>query len=218
VVTSTLVDVLLGVPVEPDRDTARDWLVEELSRPEYAADESLLMRLLGWISDLFDGLGDVSVSSTPFVVVLVVVVLAVVGLALWLAGPVRLRHRTGATSVVVHDDDPRTAAEMRAAADTAAAAGDWTLAVVERFRAVVRSLEERTVLDARPGRTAREAAADGGKRLPGLAEALDDAARTFDGVCYGHLPASPADHAALRSLDAQVAATRPAARTAEVAP
>jgi hypothetical protein len=218
VVTSTLVDVLLGVPVEPDRDTARDWLVEELSRPEYAADESLLMRLLGWISDLFDGLGDVSVSSTPFVVVLVVVVLAVVGLALWLAGPVRLRHRTGATSVVVHDDDPRTAAEMRAAADTAAAAGDWTLAVVERFRAVVRSLEERAVLDARPGRTAREAAVDGGKRLPGLAEALDDAARTFDGVCYGHLPASPADDAALRSLDAQVAATRPAARTAEVAP
>ena len=43
----------------------------------------------------------------------------------------------------------RTAAEIRAAADAAAAAGDWTTAVLERFRAIVRGLEERAVLDER---------------------------------------------------------------------
>ncbi|WP_418276214.1 DUF4129 domain-containing protein [Isoptericola jiangsuensis] len=203
--------VLLDVPVEPDRDTARDWLVQELSRPEYSTDESLLLRLLRWIGDLLDGLSDVTVNTTPLLVVIVVAVVVVVALAWWLTGPVRLRRRGAAGSVVVHDDDPRTAAEMRAAADDAARAGDWALAVVERFRAVVRSLEERAVLDDRPGRTAREAADDAGLRLPGLAGALTESARTFDGVCYGHLPAGPEDDAALRALDDQVASTRPTA-------
>ena len=53
------------------------------------------------------------------------------------------------------------------------------------MRAIVRSLEERTLLDPRPGRTADEAAAEAGRPLPRHADRLRAAARTFDDVTYG---------------------------------
>ncbi|MCK0118701.1 DUF4129 domain-containing protein [Isoptericola sp. S6320L] len=203
--------VSVEVPVVPDRETAHGWLVEELARPEYAQDPSVLMRLLTWLARIFDEIGTVDVSPWRLAVIVAVVLVVVVAIALYVAGPARLRRHAATSSAVVHDDDTRTAAQMRAAADAAAAREDWPLAVIERFRAVVRGLEERVVLDERPGRTAREAAQTAGSRLPGLSTELHDAAGRFDGVCYGHLPAGPADDAALRALDDQVAAARPTA-------
>ncbi|NNU27870.1 DUF4129 domain-containing protein [Isoptericola sediminis] len=206
--------VLAEVPVDPDRETARRWLVEELSRPEYAQDQSWLMRLLEWFLGLFDGVG--AVDADPLVLAAVIVALAavVVGVAWWVAGPARLRRRSAARSVVVHEDDTRTAAEMRRAADDAAARKDWDTAVLERFRAVVRVLEERAVLDERAGRTAQEAARDAGDRVPELADPLGAAARLFDAVCYGHRPAGRADDDRLRTLDERASAARPAPTTA----
>ncbi|ANC32878.1 DUF4129 domain-containing protein [Isoptericola dokdonensis] len=214
---TTLAALASEVPVDPDRPTATRWLTEELARPEYAQDESLLMRLIDWFVGLFDGLEGSLVWSTPVAVAVVVVLAAVIAVAWWLTGPVRLRRRRRASSVVVHEDDPRTAAEMRAAADAAAARADWATAVLERFRAVVRELEERVVLDERPGRTAVEAAVAGGERLPGLADPLHAAAALFDGVCYGRLPAGPRDDDTLRRLDEQVRAASPAPAPAVVA-
>jgi hypothetical protein len=204
------------VPVVPDRETARDWLVEELARPEYAQDSSLLMRLLEWFLGLFDEIGAVDVSPWRLALIVAVVLVVVVAVAYFVAGPARLRRHADRGSAVVHEDDARTADQMRAAADRAAARQDWTLAVLERFRAVVRGLEERVVLDERPGRTAREAAAAASVRLPDLGTALHDAAERFDGVCYGHLPAGPDDDAALRALDARTVAARPTAPTTTV--
>lgn len=202
------------VPVVPDRETAHDWLVEELARPEYAQDPSVLMRLWNWLVGLFDEIGAVDISPWRLAVVVAVVLVVVVAIALFVAGPARLRRHTAARSAVVHDDDTRTAAQMRAAADAAAARQDWALAVIERFRAVVRALEERVVLDERPGRTAREAAQAASVRLPDLASDLHAAAGRFDSVCYGHLPAGPADDDALRTLDDRVTAARPTAPSA----
>ena len=53
------------------------------------------------------------------------------------------------------------------------------------MRAIVRSLEERALLDPRPGRTADEAAAEAGRALPAHADRLRAAARDFDDVTYG---------------------------------
>ncbi len=205
----------LDVPVDPDRETARRWLLEELSRPEYATDPSLIQRLVEWFMGLFD---DVSVPAVPgwqlaLVVVLVAGVVALI--SWWVAGPVRLARRVARESAVVLDDDARTAAELRAAADAAARRGDWSTAVLERFRAVVRSLEERVVLDERPGRTAREAADAAAVRLPGVAADLHRAARLFDDVCYGTLPAVADDDAFLSALDQRAAAERPTAVDAD---
>jgi hypothetical protein len=139
------------------------------------------------------------------VVVLLLVAAAVVAVRLKL-GPLG-RRATREEALFV--GRTRTAAQHRAAADAHAAAGAWAEAVRERLRAVVRSLEERAVLDERPGRTADEAAAEAGRALPGCAAGLRAAAVLFDEVWYGGRPAGPASYAALRDLDAQVQAARP---------
>lgn len=196
------------VPVTPDRDTARRWLTEELARPEYATEPSLLQRLWEWFLGLFDGMGGLEAPPWKVLAGIAVALVVVVLVAWWVTGPVRLSRRTRASAAVVAADDARTAAELRAAADAAAARGDWALAVTERFRALVRSLEDRTVLDEQAGRTAQEAATDAGARLPGHAAALVDAATLFDAVVYGHRGARESDDAGLRELDARLAAAK----------
>ncbi|QAY68870.1 DUF4129 domain-containing protein [Xylanimonas protaetiae] len=199
------------VPVTPDRDTARRWLAEELARPEYGTQPSLLQRLWEWFLGLFDGLRGLDAPPWQVLVGVLVAVALVVVVARWVAGPVRLARRTRGSAVVAAADDARTAAQLRTAANAAAAGGDWALAVAERFRAVVRALEDRTVLDERPGRTAQEAASDAGERLPEHARDLTVAATLFDGVVYGHRSAREADDAALRALDSRLTAARVAA-------
>lgn len=199
------------LPVVPDRDTAREWLAGELSKPEYAERESLLVRLINWLIERLTSIDWPSAPlSGPQVGLVVVLVVVVALLVAWLvAGPVRLGRAARRSAEVLDTEDTRTAAQLRASADAAASAGDWRTAVVERFRAVVRGLEERVVIDPRPGRTAQEAAADAGARLPAQAAALRSGADLFDGVEYGDRVAGGDDDAALRALDAAVVAARP---------
>jgi len=198
-------------PVTPDAGTAHRWAVEELARPEYHERRSLLQRVLDWLLEQFDKVQqNVHLDGVTIAVVGVVAVALVLLVAWWVAGPVRSGRASAARSVLA-DDDTRSAAQLRAAADAAARAGDWSTAVLERFRAVVRDLEERTVLDERPGRTAHEATLDAGARLPQVATALADGGRIFDDVAYGGRTADADDDAHLRALVAAVAAARPAA-------
>ena len=69
---------------------------------------------------------------------------------------------------------------------------------------MIRSLEERTVLAAQPGRTAVEAAAGAGVALPELREALSGAARLFDDVRYGDRTVGADADATVRELDERV--------------
>ena len=201
------------VPVVPDRDTAREWLTSELQRPEYAERESLLTRLINWVQDWLNSIDwpDTSMSGSQLGVVVAVIVVIVLLIAWLVAGPVRLGRDRAGSAEVLGTDDARTAGQMRSAADAAAGSGDWRTATVERFRAVVRSLEERVIIEPRPGRTAQEAAADAGLRLPAQAAGLRSGADLFDGVEYGDRVATAQDDAALRALDAEVTAARPVA-------
>ncbi|MFI9488757.1 DUF4129 domain-containing protein [Promicromonospora sp. NPDC052451] len=199
------------LPVVPDRDTARELLGSELQKPEYAERESLLVRAINWVIERLDEIDwpDASMSGAQLGIVVVVVVAVIVLIAWLVAGPVRLGRERTRSAQVLGAEDTRTAAQLRASADAAAAAGDWRTAVVERFRAVVRSLEERVVIEPRPGRTAQEAAADAGARLAAQADRLRAGADVFDGVEYGDRVATADDDAALRALDAEVTAARP---------
>lgn len=208
----TLTLLAADVPVEPGADEARRWIVEELAKPEYSTDPSLLARFLEWLSGLFDGAPALDLGGPLVAVIVVAAVLLVAGIAYWVAGPVRLSRKAPGSAVVL-DDDVRTAAEMQAAADRAAAMGDWSTAVLERFRAVVRSLEERAILDVRPGRTAWEAARAAGERLPDVADALARGADLFDDVAYGKTVVGPEADAFLRALDEETRATRPVLRS-----
>ncbi|MGW3247601.1 DUF4129 domain-containing protein [Streptomyces sp. NPDC001070] len=205
------------VPVTIPRGPAREAAEDELSKGIYHRhDPSLFERALNWLWEKITHLLDSASGVTPggtvgLVTIIVVIVLLAVALRLRL-GKMRAQPNAGAG---LFADIPRTAAEHRTAADEHARHGRWTQAVQERMRAIVRSLEERTLLDPRPGRTADEAATEAGRSLPEHAARLLKAARTFDDVTYGDRPGTPQAYAALRELDAEVQRTKP--RLAETA-
>lgn len=200
--------VVTGVPVDPDADTARRWVRQELLDPAYRSQESLLERVVRWFVEQLENLPALGMSNRTALLVVVGVVALVVVVALRVAGPVRIaarRRRDG----VLRADDRRTAAQLRAAADAAALAGHWSAAVADRYRAVVRGLEERALLDERPGRTAHEAARVAGAALPEQAAALARGGDLFDDVVYGERTATDTDDAVMRALDDGVRAARP---------
>lgn len=200
------------VPLTPSADEAREWAQAELAKAIYNNEPTLLERLLDWLGKLWRELLSWNEGVGPVVLPLVVlaVVLLLIGAGILIGGPVRRRRlRQQETSAVVLDGDERTAKELRTAAEAAAQAGDFSLAVLERFRAIVRSLDERVVLEDRPGRTAHEAATDAGHGLPGCAQDLLAVAQTFDAVCYGDIHATRDDYERVAGVDQQVAAARP---------
>lgn len=206
-------------PLTPDADEARTWAQRELEKAIYDRSPSLWDRFLDWLSDLWERIFDSSGTLGPVLMPLIVllVVALVVGIALLIGGPIRRRRlRRGQGSVEVLDGDERSSRALRAAADAAAAAGEYGTAVLERYRAIVRSLDERAVLEDRQGRTAHEAAVAAGARLAPCAADLRRAAEMFDGVCYGDLVPTADDDAWLRGVDRQVGSTRPS-RTGDLA-
>ncbi|MGW0551272.1 DUF4129 domain-containing protein [Streptomyces altiplanensis] len=199
------------VPVDTPRVPAREAAERELSKPMYHEnDPNLLERAIDrfweWVNDLFTAAsGATPGGAVGLVVVVVLVVLLVVGLWLRLGTP----QRTPSSEGALFDEGPRSAAEHRTAAEEHAAAHRWNQAVQERMRAVVRSLEERALLDPRPGRTADEAAAEAGRSLPGHADRLRAAAREFDDVIYGGRTADGQAYRRLSELDSDLRRTKP---------
>jgi hypothetical protein len=200
--------VLAGVPVVPDERTAREWVQSELRDPVYAEHQpGLVQRGITWLLERLGAVGDTG-PSLWFWVVALLVAAAVVALVLRRTGVVGTRGRTAAAAGAVGTDPTVSADEHRRRAAAAAGAGDWRTAVLEQFRGTVRSLEERTVLEPRPGRTADEAAAEAGALLTELAQELAAAARTFDDVCYGGREAGPQQHRLLVRTDEAVLRAR----------
>ncbi|MFI1013385.1 DUF4129 domain-containing protein [Streptomyces sp. NPDC020965] len=199
------------VPVDTPRVPAREAAERELSKPMYHENEPNLLqraidRFWDWVGDL---LSAASGAAPGGLLGILVIILAVIGLAAalrWRLGPPRATPRTTDS---LFDDIPRSAAEHRAAADAHATAGRWNQAVQERMRAVVRSLEERAILDPRPGRTADEAAAEGARALPDHSSGLHSAARQFDDVTYGGRTADQRAYLRLRDLDLALDRAKP---------
>lgn len=210
---AVLAGVVTEVPVDPDAETARRWAEQELADPIYHQGESLLQVVLRWIQERLaeaqNALSTMNGRSAAIVLGSVVIIGVVV--TLLVVGPVRRNRRSQRSSVEVFVDDNRTVAELRRSADTLAAAGRWSEAVLDRFRALLRSLEERAVVDERPGRTAHEAAVQAAAVLPPCAADLHRASRMFDDVCYGDVEAGRDDDAWLRQVDDAVQNTRPVA-------
>jgi len=210
---AVLAGVVTEVPVDPDAETARRWAEQELADPIYHQGESLLQVVLRWIQERLaeaqNALSTMNGRSAAIVLGSVVIIGVVV--TLLVVGPVRRSRRSQRSSVEVFVDDNRTVAELRRSADTLAAAGRWSEAVLDRFRAILRSLEKRAVVDERPGRTAHEAAVQAAAVLPPCAADLHRASRMFDDVCYGDVEARRDDDAWLRQVDDAVQNTRPVA-------
>ncbi|MEU3254885.1 DUF4129 domain-containing protein [Streptomyces sp. NPDC006997] len=197
----------LTIPRDPARDAAR----RELSKRMYHEDDpGLFQRALdafwGWLDDLLSSAASVTPGGTVGLVVIALAVLAVLGALWWRLGT---PHREPATSTTLFDDRPRSAADHRATAEAHAAQRHWNQALQERVRAVVRALEERALLDPRPGRTADEAAAEAGRALPDHADRLRAAARDFDDVTYGGRSATEESYHRATTLDRDLDRAKP---------
>ncbi|MFE8946178.1 DUF4129 domain-containing protein [Streptomyces sp. NPDC007856] len=200
----------LTIPRDPAREAAR----RELSKRLYHENEpGLFQRALNafwdWLGRLLDSAASATPGGTIGLVVVVLFVVAVLAALWWRLGTPR-RQPTSSSAAALFDDRPRSAAEHRAAAEAHAAQGHWNQAVQERMRAIVRSLEERTLLDVRPGRTADEAAAEAGRSLPAHTDRLRAAAREFDDVTYGGRRATEQSYHRIAELDRDLERARPA--------
>lgn len=204
-----------GVPIVVGRDEARRAAADELAKPGYAhARPSLARRALDWfgheVRDLWDkAFGSSSGGgSNGWIALLVVLGLLVAAVAVIRLryGPVR--RRVTAERALFDEDAALDAAGYRRVAEEHAAGGRWAEAVRARLRAVIAALEERAVLDPRPGRTADMAAREAGLVLPAQAAALAEAARVFDDIWYGEAAAGPEDYRRLVAVDEAVAGAR----------
>jgi hypothetical protein len=213
-VTAAALLLASGVPIEVGRDEARSAARRELARPEYAVDRPPLAQRIGeWVLDFFSDLLDAASRASPGGYGGLLVLLALV-----VAAIIAIRLRVGPLGRAAAGEDPlfvgvvRSADEHRRAAEEHARASRWDEALRERLRAVIRDLEERAILDERPGRTADEAAREAGAALPEQAAGLCGAATAFDDVWYGGRPATAEVYRRLVDLDEAVRRTRPAAR------
>ena len=190
-------------PVLPGAEEARRWAAEELSQPEYrdAAPpwvETLWEDFLDWLSSL-DGSPDPA-STVPSPVIGLVIAVIIIA-AVIIAKP-RLNHRERQVKEVFGTESVLAAADYRRRAESSAAAGRWADAVVDRFRALVRSAEDRTILDPQPGRTADEVALSVVDAVLGKQLERRSALHVLcDGLDAGG-PCDLADHADHRLVDA----------------
>jgi hypothetical protein len=185
------------------RDAAPSWL------------GTLWRNFLDWLQSLDGSQGDAAPVPSP---VIALVIAAIIAAAVILARP-RLHARSRQARDVFEREPTLGATDYRARAEAAAAAGKWGDAVVDRFRAVVRSAEDRAILDPQPGRTADEAARALSVPFNSQSGRLARAAATFDGVRYGNRAADSGDYRQMVELDTALDAMKPAtAGTAAVTP
>lgn len=199
-------------PLDPDAPEARRWLEAELSKTEYQAAkptafDQAMQAIREWFEELLQGAGGVPAPLVQLIIVLLVAALLVVAFLVF--GVPRLRRRTPPALPLFDDGDLRDLAALRRAAEAAAAAGDWPLAIEERFRAIVRGLVDRELVQVHPGTTAHAFAASAAVPFAGLAEALAAVAAAFDGVRYLGRPGSRDEYDRATALERELESTRP---------
>lgn len=185
-----------------DRDDARRLLETELSdgayqRPFAGPLREALNDLFSWLQESTFSLGGFEVPYGPLLVLALVIVAVLVTVLV-----VRPRlQRASITEDAVQIDPQVSAQQLRERAAQHAAAGDFSSAAQDAFRALVRSAEEQKVLPAQNGRTATEIAyALGLSFLPHAGE-LRQAAETFNRSAYGSAHLGESDYRYVSGLE-----------------
>lgn len=198
-------------PLSPDGPVAQQWLRRELAKPEYqAAKPTWFDRLAQQISEWFSSLGAGVSGNAGWILAGIGIAIAaalIVG-AFVVFGLPRLRRRPPAATVF-DADDGRSVAELRRDASAAAEAGRYDDAVRDLFRAMARSLGERTIVLLLPGTTSQELAIEAAHALPEFSSPLYWSAGLFDGVRYLGRTSGADDYSALVALDRDLAKATP---------
>jgi len=176
---------------------------QRLARRELA-EASFWQRLLQWLARLAQG-RYVPGGWFGLVALAVLAVLALTVVIFW----VRPRTNRRAAAEAVLGGQMMSARDYRRAAERHAAAGDFAAAIIDGVRAIAADLAERDVLPPRPGRTARELAAEAGAELPSVAGDLRTVASLFDDIRYGDRDGSEAGYQLVSRVGNAVRAARP---------
>lgn len=200
------------VPVNPDSEQATEWLINELSKAPYQAAKPTLFDRISkafsdWLASLTIGSGD-GIPIVVFVVLIALVTIAIVA-AVIVYGLPRLNRKSQHHDILFGETDRRTAAQLRDAAEKAAAREDFESAIADMFRAIARGLSERTLVTMTPGTTAHGFAIRAAKVLPDCANELASCANIFDLVRYMRKPATREQYVQLRDLELRVRAAKP---------
>jgi hypothetical protein len=186
-----------GEPIT--RDGARAAARRELSKGIYHRDDEpwplrIFNAVQRWIDHLLHAVSKHAPGGGPGAIALLLAAIALLGFLWWRVGLVR---RTMSARRPVLDGRVRASGDLLREAAAAAAAGRWDDAVVARMRALALTAEERGLVDARPGRTADELAAEVATALPATRDPMRSAATAFDAVVYGKRPADRATYDAV---------------------
>ncbi|GAA5039159.1 DUF4129 domain-containing protein [Microbacterium fluvii] len=217
------VSVALATPLVPDGDEARSWAEQELRDPVYAtAEPTAFDRVARAVGEFFAALFSPQVPTgwgPALAVVAAVVVVVVIAAAFVIWGVPRATVRArAATADLFGDAEQRTADQLRAAAAAAADAARWDEAIVLRFRALARSLDERGIVTTPPGATVHAFARAAARAFPAAGDELEAAASAFDDVRYLRRPGTAQLHALVARVDDRLARARPAGAEPLAAP
>lgn len=209
-------------PLTPDGDEARDWAERELSDAVYdVAEPTPFDRIARAIGDFFASLFNPDATGawgSTFALVAAIVVVVVIVAAFLIWGMPRASRRAAAGAPALFGEaEHRSAAELRADAETHARAADWQAAIVLRFRALARGCAERGIVDPPPGATVHAFARAAGRVFPALGDRVEQAASVFDDVRYLRRPGTAELYALVASVDDAVAGARPLVREEIVA-
>lgn len=169
------------------RDGAREAARRELSKGIYHHDDEpwpvrVLNAIQHWLDHFFRSVSRHAPGGGAGAIALLLVAAALIGFVWWRVGLVR---RTPSAERPVLEGRARTSTDLLREAEAAAVQGRWEDAVVARMRALAMTVEERGLVDPRPGRTADELATEIARALPTATETVRSAATTFDAVVYG---------------------------------
>ena len=204
--------------IDIDRDAAHEAAQHELAKPIYPK-ASLTDRILDWVNEMIYRLMEASASVPGGWLTLSVLGIL---LAIAIAVAIRIARRAMRTKrggeYALFGERELSAAEHRATAEQYAAQGNWSAAIRHRLRAVARQLEESSVLDPVPGRTATELARDAGRAIPALAAELSRAAEAFNDVTYGERPGTEAAYRMIADLDNHLRSRTSASQITDAVP
>ena len=178
-----------------DRDTGREWVEHELSKPEYAANDLTPLEQIGrWLSDLWNSLIRTALgANSPWLLVFVVLGLAaIIALIVWRvrrAGFRRVGVPLSAFDPVVSQPEPGA---WRESAARAARAGDFETAVIDQSRAIFAVLSLKQTVSLESSATASEIAHSAEAALPEHGPAVHGVAEVFNDLRYGEETAQTA--------------------------
>ncbi|MFY9262229.1 MAG: hypothetical protein GX483_01285 [Actinomycetaceae bacterium] len=205
------------VPPTPDADEARALALAELAKGRYDTRPSIITIILRKIGELFPRVDPTGGEPNPintfllFGLVTLLVIAGIILLSRIRGRGVTLRAASTRKAQPLFDD-LRSSSELFAAADKAAAQGDWNRCLIERYRGVIRLLDERAHVNVRPGMTALEAARDGSKAIGGTPE-FYECAHWFNKIYYSDGNASRSAIVTSERLVALAKAAKPARHT-----